>query len=165
MVLKNHKIFKLNKKINKYNSNRFNIIILSEKFINCLMKKGKKSISEKIFFTLFKLLQKTILKNMIIFFKLSILNSSITFSVHKIKNKKNIIREIPFMLSSVKRVLWAVKNIIKIITINSTNSCFVITFKNEIIKILKKNSEILLKKKEINLYALKHKAYAHFRWF
>ena len=39
-----------NKKINKYNSK----IILSEKFINCLMLKGKKSISEKIFFDFFK---------------------------------------------------------------------------------------------------------------
>jgi len=98
MELKNHKILKqinkksyfynLNKKINKYNSSNFNLI-LSEKFINCLMVKGKKSISEKIFFNLFKLLHKTIKKNVVFFFKLSVVNSSVIFSIFKIKNKKN----------------------------------------------------------------------------
>jgi len=33
--------------------------VLSEKFVNNLMSKGKKSISEKIIFNIFKILQKT----------------------------------------------------------------------------------------------------------
>jgi ribosomal protein S7 len=53
-----------NKKINKYNSK----IALSEKFINCLMLKGKKSTSEKLFLGLFKELQKSSIKNVIFFF-------------------------------------------------------------------------------------------------
>jgi len=50
------------------------------------------------------------------------------------------------MLSPTKRILWFIKNIIKIIKSKSSANCFVVNFKNEVIKILNKNSEILLKK-------------------
>jgi small subunit ribosomal protein S7 len=150
----------INKKINKYNSK----IILSEKFINCLMLKGKKSISEKIFFDFFKLLQKSSIKNIIFFFKFSLINSSLILSTYKIKNKKRIVREIPFMLLPKNRIIWSIKNIIKSIKILSKN-CFLVNFKNEIINILKKNSQVLLKKNDVHTSSLKNKAFAHFRWF
>jgi small subunit ribosomal protein S7 len=160
--LKKNKIIfnNLNKKLNKYNST----VLLSEKFIKCLMLKGKKSISEKIFFNIFVLLQTIFTKNIVFFFKCSLINSSLIISTYKIKKKKRILREIPFLLSLNKRIIWAVKNIIKIINLQVKN-CFITKFKNEIIKVLKKNSEILVKKNEMHLLALKNKAYAHFRWF
>jgi small subunit ribosomal protein S7 len=180
MVLKNYKLFNKSKKFNFYNSkkkhlidfkninkkiNKYNSkIILSEKFINCLMLKGKKSISEKIFFDFLKLLKKSSIKNIIFFFKFSLINSSLILSIYKIKNKKRIIREIPFMLLPKNRIIWAIKNIIKSIKIQSKN-CFSTNFKNEIIKILKKNSNILLKRNEVHISSLKNKAFAHFRWF
>lgn len=180
MVLKNYKLFNkskkfnfynlkkkhlidfknINKKINKYNSK----IILSEKFINCLMLKGKKSISEKIFFDFFKLLQKSSIKNIIFFVKFSLINSSLILSIYKIKNKKRIIREIPFILLPKNRIIWSIKNIIKSVKIQS-KSCFLVNFKNEIINILKKNSNILLKRNDIHASSIKNKAFAHFRWF
>jgi ribosomal protein S7 len=93
MELKNYNNINLNKKINKFNSN----ILLSEKFINYLMLKGKKSTSESIFFNIFKLLQKISVKNIIYVIKFSLINSSVIISTYKIKNKKKrIIREIPF---------------------------------------------------------------------
>jgi small subunit ribosomal protein S7 len=171
MVLKNYKLLKkkkkylinfknINKKINKYNSKT----ILSEKFINCLMLKGKKGISEKIFFDFFKFLQKSSIKNIIFFLKFSLINSSLILSIYKIKNKKRIIREIPFMLLPKNRIIWSIKNIIKSIKIQSKN-CFLVNFKNEIINILKKNSNILLKRNDVHTSSLKNKAFAHFRWF
>ena len=156
MVLKNY-----NKTYAKNNSN----IVLSEKFINYLMLKGKKNISEKIIFNLFSLLQKTSVKNVVYVIKFSLINSSIVLLTYKIKNqKKRIVREIPYILSLKKRIFNAIKLSIIFIRLK-LKSNFLITFKNEVLKILKKNSDLLLKKNEIFLSALKNKAYAHFRWF
>lgn len=151
----------LNKKINKYNSN----FVLSEKFINYLMLKGKKSVSEKIVFHIFRLLHKITIKNIVYLIKFSFINSSIVLSIYKIKNKKKrVIREIPFILSSQKRIVISIKSIINFIRLKPKSS-FIINYKTEIIKILKKNSDFLLKKDEIHFSALKNKAYAHYRWF
>ena len=161
MELKNYNNINLNKKINKFNSN----ILLSEKFINYLMLKGKKSTSESIFFNIFKLLQKISVKNIIYVIKFSLINSSVIISTYKIKNKKKrIIREIPFIISSKKRIFNAIKLSINFIRLEFKNN-FLINYKNEIIKILKKNSDFLIKKDETHSSALKNKAYAHFRWF
>jgi ribosomal protein S7 len=62
--------------------------VLSEKFVNNLMLKGKKNISEKIIFNIFKILQKITVKNSIFIIKFSLLNSSIVLSTYRIKNKK-----------------------------------------------------------------------------
>jgi small subunit ribosomal protein S7 len=161
MELKNYNNIDLNKKINRFNSN----ILLSEKFINYLMLKGKKSISESILFNIFRLLQKISIKNIIYLIKFSLINSSVIISTYKIKNKKKrIIREIPFILSSKKRIFNSIKLNINFIRSESKNN-FLISYKNEILKILKKNSTFLTKKDEIHSSALKNKAYAHFRWF
>lgn len=149
------------KKFNKYNSN----IVLSERFINYLMLEGKKNVSEKIIFDIFKLFLNLTLKNVRYIFKFSFINSSTILSTYKIKNRKKfIIREIPFVLSPKKRISSAIKFNINFIKLKLKNS-FLINFKNEIFKILNKNSDILLKKDEIHLSGLKNKAYAHFRWF
>jgi len=161
MELKNYNNIDLNKKINRFNSN----ILLSEKFINYLMLKGKKSISESILFNIFRLLQKISIKNIIYLIKFSLINSSVIISTYKIKNKKKrIIREIPFIMSSKKRIFNSIKLNINFIRSESKNN-FLISYKNEILKILKKNSTFLTKKDEIHSSALKNKAYAHFRWF
>jgi len=149
-----------NNKLNKYNSK----IILSDKIINCLMLCGKKNLAEKIFYKIFKLLQKVSLKNSKIVLKFSLLNVSPIISVFKKKNKKRIVREIPFLLKPTLRIILAIKNIINMVKKQSYN-IFSEHFKNEIIFILKKNSEILIKKNELHTYALKNKAFAHFRWF
>ena len=139
--------------------------VLSEKFVNNLMSKGKKSISEKIIFNIFKILQKTTVKNIIYVIKFSVINSSIVLCTYKIKKKKKgVFREIPFILSLQKRTFSIIKVILNFIKFKLKSS-FLINFKNEIIKILKKNSDLLLKKEQIFLSVLKNKAYAHFRWF
>jgi small subunit ribosomal protein S7 len=139
--------------------------VLSEKFVNNLMSKGKKSISEKIIFNIFKILQKTTVKNIIYLIKFSVINSSIVLCTFKIKKKKKgVVREIPFILSLQKRTFSIIKVILNFIKFKLKSS-FLINFKNEIIKILKKNSDLLLKKEQIFLSVLKNKAYAHFRWF
>jgi small subunit ribosomal protein S7 len=139
--------------------------VLSEKFVNNLMLKGKKNISEKIIFNIFKILQKITVKNSIFIIKFSLLNSSIVLSTYRIKNKKKVVvREIPFILSLKKRILSIIKFILNFIRLKLKGS-FLINLKNEIIKILKKNSDLLLKKEQTFLSALKNKAYAHFRWF
>ena len=139
--------------------------VLSEKFVNNLMSKGKKSISEKIIFNIFKILQKTTVKNIIYVIKFSVINSSIVLCTYKKKKKKKgVVREIPFILSLQKRTFSIIKVILNFIKFKLKSS-FLINFKNEIIKILKKNSDLLLKKEQIFLSVLKNKAYAHFRWF
>jgi small subunit ribosomal protein S7 len=139
--------------------------VLSEKFVNNLMSKGKKSISEKIIFNIFKILQKTTVKNIIYVIKFSVINSSIVLcTFKKKKKKKGVVREIPFILSLQKRTFSIIKVILNFIKFKLKSS-FLINFKNEIIKILKKNSDLLLKKEQIFLSVLKNKAYAHFRWF
>lgn len=149
-----------NNKLNKYNSK----VILSHKIINCLMLSGKKNLAEKIFYKTFKLLQKVSLKNSKVVLKFSLLNISPIISVFKKKNKKRIVREIPFLLKPTFRIILAIKNIINMVRKQSYN-IFSEHFKNEILFILKKNSEILIKKNELHTYALKNKAFAHFRWF
>jgi len=149
-----------NTKLNNYNSKT----IFSNKIVNCLMLNGKKSLAEKIFYKIFNLLQKVSLKNSKIILKFALLNVSPIMTVFKKKNKKRIVREIPFLLKPTFRIMLAVKNIITMVKKQSYN-IFPEHFKNEIILILKKNSEVLTKKNELHLYALKNKAFAHFRWF
>jgi small subunit ribosomal protein S7 len=149
-----------NKKLNKYNFK----VSFSSKMINCLMIKGNKSLVEKLLFKTFKILQESSLKNSNSVVKFSLLNISPILSVFQKKNKKRVLREIPFLLKPTLRLVRAIKSIIKIVKKQSQNS-FSENLKNEIINILKKNSDLLVKKNDLHSYALKNKAFAHFRWF
>lgn len=122
-----------NTKLNNYNSKT----IFSNKIVNCLMLNGKKSLAEKIFYKIFNLLQKVSLKNSKIILKFALLNVSPIMTVFKKKNKKRIVREIPFLLKPTFRIMLAVKNIINMVKKQSYN-IFPEHFKNEIILILKK---------------------------
>jgi small subunit ribosomal protein S7 len=148
------------KNFNKYNSK----FILNYKIINCLMVNGEKQVSEKIFLNTLKLLLQTSSKNIKSILIFSLLKITPIIIVHQNKKKKRIINEIPFLIKRSLRITKAIKNVIKN-TKNQSNIFFSEYLKNEIINILKKNSILLLQKEDLQNYALKKKAFSHFRWF
>jgi small subunit ribosomal protein S7 len=166
MVQKNYKRLNLiqfqifNKKFNNYNYK----LPLKNKIVNCLMINGKKQVSEKIFFETLKLLHQSSFKNIKNILKFSLINITPIIAVRQNKKKNRIINEIPFLLNPSLRMTIAIKNIIKN-TKKQSNHFFSENLKSEFINILKKNSENLIQKTELQKYALKKKAFTHFRWF
>lgn len=163
MVQKNYKLLNLiqfqifNKKFNSRSS-------LKNKIINCLMISGNKQVSEKIFFETLNLLQQSSFKNIKNILKFSLINVTPIIAIRQKKKKKRILNEIPFLLNPSLRITIAIKNIIKN-TKKQLNNFFSENLKSEFINILKKNSENLIQKNESQKYALKKKAFTHFRWF
>lgn len=94
-------------------------IDIKEKFVNHLMKNGKKATSEKNILRSVKELQKISSKKAAELIKNALINSLPIFKINKLKNKKNKknkknIKEIPFFISCHKsRISLSIKLIIE----------------------------------------------------
>lgn len=130
------------------------------------MLSGKKYYSEKDFLKTFKLIQIITKKSFFQILKISIVNTSPFLHIQKQRRnkKKKTFVEIPFLLKPPLRISYCIKNIIKEINKSRTVS-FKLQLSNELIKILKKKSEILKTRKESQEYIFSKKAFSHYRWF
>lgn len=136
---------------------------LKFKIINLLIKKGKKTISEKLFLQSFKLIQKKTKKNIYNIIKILIINISFFLQVKTKKRRKKIIYEIPFLLKPSLRIFYSFKNILN--NLKKKKKAFIKQFSEEIIQILNKSSDILKIQEKIHKYSVSKKIFSHFRWF
>jgi len=139
------------------------IINLKNKIINHLTLNGNKQTSEKKFNKTLKELNKESIKITKELIRLALIKSSPIFKLHIIKQKKRKkknIKEIPTFISKKnRRTSLAIKFIISTIK-EKKNS-----FANEILNILKNNSETVNKKNISQKQVLKQKRYFSFyRW-
>nr|YP_010139041.1 ribosomal protein S7 [Lithodesmium undulatum]QQJ94649.1 ribosomal protein S7 [Lithodesmium undulatum] len=134
------------------------------KFKTKLTCKGKKSKSFIFFNKSLKFLQKNIKKNHKKLIQISIINLAPVFNIKSVKKNKKKSKEFPFFLTNKLRVDLSVKFLIDKIklrkTSNSKNQ-----LSNEFVKIFKKESSILLKKKNLDSQSFAQKKYANYRWF
>jgi len=142
---------------------------LKEKILNHIQKNGQKKTSEKILNKSFKLIQKSQKKSHNEIFKLSVVNSTPTFRVIKLKNnkrrKKKSIREIPAFLSTYMfRSSWALKYLIQT-SKKKQSKIFSDQLKNETLLSAKYEGNVIKLKNEIQEQALQKKKYfRHYRW-
>ena len=134
------------------------------KTINHILKNGKKQISEEILKKSFKSLQKVQKKSHNEIIKQSILNSTPTFRIIKLKRKKSK-QEVPAFLSTYDyRTSWGLKYLIKTVTSKTKNN-FYKQLEQEILDTAKFTSETIKFKEELQKTTLQKKKYFKFyRW-
>ena len=138
-------------------------------FKNHLLKNGKKQISEKILIKNFKAMQKSKKKSHSEIIKLAIINTTPTFRVIKLKNKrkkKKSVNEIPAFLSTYNyRTSWAINYLIKMARTIKNNNIFSNKLEQEIMLSSKHDSNSVTFKKEIQTRAIQKKRYIkNYRW-
>jgi len=152
------------KKILNNNIKKFPCIKLI--FYNTLLKKGKKSISEKIFKQFILKIQKFYSKNFKSFLNLILYKNILIFSLRIIKKKlkKKTYKYIPFFLTNLNlRLSLSVKYLIK--EVRQLKSSFSLNLKNLFIKLfLKKTTKMNLIQDVYQLSFIKKKFF-HYRWF
>lgn len=153
------------KKILNNNIKKFPCIKLI--FYNTLLKKGKKSISEKIFKQFILKIQKFYSKNFKSFLNLILYKNILIFSLRIIKKKlkkKKLISIYLFFLTNLNlRLSLSVKYLIK--EVRQLKSSFSLNLKNLFIKLfLKKTTKMNLIQDVYQLSFIKKKFF-HYRWF
>lgn len=141
---------------------------LKARFLNNLLKHGKKSTSEKITTKSFKLLQKSQKKLHNEIIKLAIQNNTPIFRMIQLKNnkrKKKLLNEIPIFISNYKfRTSWGIKYLLNTQS-SKINSIFYVKLKNEIILNAQEKGFAVSYKNEIQNKAFQKKRYFKFyRW-
>lgn len=141
------------------------MITLKNKIYNYIMLKGFKNISEILFLKSIKKVQKNFKKNHKYILKLLIVKNSPIIFLKKIKQKRRISREFPYILSKKIRIFLSFKNFFMYIKKRLKRN-FYEKFYIEIISYLKdKNSDIIKEKKKLYNYAFTKKKYSKYRWF
>lgn len=146
------------------NTQHFSRKILN-KWINLFMVDGKKKLLEKNFQLFLKTAYKNVFKNIKVYLKYALKNSSIIFNIKKIYGKKKkIVKEIPFFLKKPLRLICAIKTL-KVHLQKDKKQKFAKKLLDCTLDVLKNSGNIVLHKQEILQESLKKKIYAHFRWF
>merc|ERR1712050_396111 len=110
--------------------------VLKSKFHNYIMFKGGKTIAELLLLKSIKKIQKNLKKNHKSILKLLIVNNSPMIFLKKIKQKRKIRREFPYILSKNKRIFLSFKNFLLFIK-ESVKYNFSKAFHKEIIFCIK----------------------------
>lgn len=141
---------------------------IKKKFINNVIKNGKKTKGEKILLNIIKELQKTSLKQSEKLIKNSIINSLPIFKINKIENKKpkkkkRKIKEIPFFIVNSKtRISLAIKLIINSL---KKQTYFFKDFNKEILSNNQQKSNSQQLKVELQKKVILNKKYfRYYRW-
>jgi len=150
------------KKLKSFKNSKFLIV----KFINLLMKNGKKSKSEKIFFDLFKFLSLKYKKFpiLILFNSLKNISPLVIMRTVKVKGKSF---QVPFPLKESKQIAIGIKWLIKEsrnIKLTQENS-FILNLIEQIDLAYQKKGNIFDKKNELHELAKNNRLFAGYRWF
>lgn len=137
---------------------------LKKRFVGYFFLQGKKIKIENFFQHGVKSVQKIYYKNHFLLFKLLILKTLPIVSIMRIKRKKKILKEIPFVISRNARILKSV-NALKIIGRKSTLISFNKNPANLLISMCKTQNLDVSGYKEIHEQAFSIKKYSNFRWF
>ncbi len=137
-------------------------IYLKEKIVNHITKKGKKEISEKLFFKSLKLNQKSSLKDFNKMVKLAILHASPIITVKRLQKNKRKSKEFPFIVQKRIRMFLAINLIISYARNKRTG--FTDCLNEEITNSASNNSFMLRNMNENQENHLNLKKYVYYRW-
>nr|QYC61892.1 ribosomal protein S7 [Stephanopyxis turris] len=138
--------------------------LLKTKILNSLILNGNKLRSEKIVLNLFKLIYKLYKKNPIKLLKISIITISPILFIRKIKRKKKLLFEIPYLLKPSMRIFYSLKEIIGQVK-KKKETAFYIKLQQEFFSIVKRDNASEKLKDNIHKLAFQKKPFSHFRWF
>jgi len=139
---------------------------MNKKIVNELLKHGKKTTSEKIWFKSVKVLNKLNIKNHKKLINRSIINVAPLLKIKQLRNKKrrSQLKEFPYIVQNKNRISSA----LKFFLISSEIKTEIKTYKLIVSKLLDvaNNSGISIdQKKNLYNYAFLKKKYFFFRWF
>ena len=140
---------------------KYNDVIVA-KLINNVMKKGKKSLAEKIVYSAFDLISKKLNADGVVIFKQALENVKPVLEV-KPRRVGGATYQVPVEVPQHRRVSLAIKWIIKA-TENRAEKTMIERLANEIIDASKNTGAAVKKKEDTHKMAEANKAFIHFRW-
>nr|YP_010041709.1 ribosomal protein S7 [Cyanophora sudae]QPB15065.1 ribosomal protein S7 [Cyanophora sudae] len=136
---------------------------LTSKFISGLIKNGKKSSSEAIFYNLLNLLQKKYKSNPIKILWIAI--KKIKPSIEVVNRRKGgKIYQVPQIIKPKRQIKIALKWLIDSQTLSTKKSSMDLNIYNEVNNILLSKSECLKKKEKLYRLIESNRAFLHYRW-
>lgn len=164
LILKSNYTYNKKKFLKNFFLKKYKFLI--PKFINLLMINGKKSISEKLFFTTFKILSLKTKKFPFFIFFFALKNISPLVNIRSIKIKGRSY-QVPIPLKESKQFIIGIKWLIKTcqnIKLTKTN-LFSDVLTEQLLLAYKKKGEIIKKKYELHRLAKANRLFSNFRWF
>ena len=130
-------------------------------FINHMLVKGKKQLSEKFIGQFVKRTQKFFSKNHVDLIRFFMIKTAPIVAMKLVKRKKKQVKEFPYLIKSQIRNSKAIKTVIKTAQKKSQKK-FIDNFTHEFAFTLKNKDK---NKQLVHEYAFTTKKFAHFRWF
>lgn len=135
---------------------------LVTKFINCLMKRGKKSIAEKIFYTSMEIIEKRTGQKGIQIFNQAINNAKPVLEVRP-RRVGGATYQVPMEVRPERRTALAMRWIIQHARLRKEHS-MAEGLASELIAASKNEGGAIKKKEDTHKMAEANKAFAHYRW-
>ncbi|ARC53206.1 30S ribosomal protein S7 [Candidatus Riesia pediculischaeffi] len=135
---------------------------LLTKFMNILMKNGKKSVAESIVYKSLNILSKRVNMNQIDSFEMSLSNVRPTIEV-KSRRVGGSTYQVPVEIRSVRRDALAMRWIINSARKRKDKS-MILKLTNELKDAIEQKGSAIRKKEEMHKIAEANKAFAHYRW-
>jgi len=136
--------------------------VLVAKFINCMMKDGKKSVAESIFYKALNIIKEKTGKNSLEVFEKAVENVKPVLEV-KSRRVGGATYQVPIEVRPERRVSLAVKWIINSARARGERG-MVLKLANELLEAYNNKGAAIKKKEDTHRMAEANRAFAHYRW-
>lgn len=137
---------------------------IHNKLVGCLIKNGKKSLSEKIVFEILEEISLSLNLKVIDVIKILVIRIGTVVELKTVRLRKNVFK-IPSPVQSARRNYLVVKSLLNAINITSSNQSVKNKLIQEILSVINnKGSKILTTRSNIIKEAFKNKSNLHYRW-
>lgn len=136
--------------------------VLVAKFINCMMKDGKKSVAESIFYKALNIIKEKTGKNPLEVFEKAVENVKPVLEV-KSRRVGGATYQVPIEVRPERRISLAVKWIINSARARSERG-MVLKLANELLEAYNNKGGAIKKKEDTHRMAEANRAFAHYRW-
>jgi small subunit ribosomal protein S7 len=134
------------------------------KLIGCLIKNGKKLVSEKIVFEVLEEVSSSSNIKIVNVIKFLVIRLGMSVELKTVRLRKNVFK-VPIPVQSNRRNYLVIKNLLDIVNGNSSNQSIKVKLVQEILNIINnKNSKSLIVRSSIVKEAFKNKSNVHYRW-
>ncbi len=136
--------------------------VLVAKFINCMMKDGKKSVAESIFYKALNIIKEKTGKNSLEVFEKAVENVKPVLEV-KSRRVGGATYQVPIEVRPERRISLAVKWIINSARARGERG-MVLKLANELLEAYNNKGAAIKKKEDTHRMAEANRAFAHYRW-
>ena len=136
--------------------------VLVAKFINCMMKDGKKSVAESIFYKALNIIKEKTGKNPLEVFEKAVENVKPVLEV-KSRRVGGATYQVPIEVRPERRISLAIKWIINSARARSERG-MVLKLANELLEAYNNKGGAIKKKEDTHRMAEANRAFAHYRW-